>query len=423
MFIKTRISLLFFILPLISSASEGDSIIRCGTVEHMEFVKARNPGLAEQMIIDEIELQKRISSIKERSPSRDIYTIPVVFHILYNTAAQNISDAQIQSQLDVLNEDYGRTNADASQTPSGFSAEASATEIRFCRAERTPDDHWTTGIERKMTTVTSFTQNDDMKYDSTGGLSAWNVNKYLNIWVCNLSGSLLGYAEYPSSMHTNSFGVVIHTMAFGRTGNLFTHYNRGRTATHEISHCFNLFHIWGDDAGSCSGSDFINDTPNQADNTTNCRTYPATDVCTPGTPGVMFMNYQDYSYDDCLNMFTSQQSLRMIQTLSAFYPTLLTSNGCAETIGIDSPSDFIFSIYPIPSHGILNLDMTASGHTGNLAVITMTDMLGRETLVQQIQNPDGRIHQLETASISDGIYFLNVTSGDYRKTVKLTIAN
>ena len=106
-----------------------------------------------------------------------------------------------------------------------------------------------------------------MKHYSSGGLDAWDVNNYFNVWVCNMSGGILGYAEFPATAHTNTYGVVINYDSFGRIGNVAAPYDLGRTMTHEVGHCFRLNHIWGDDGGACSGSDNIADTPNQESET------------------------------------------------------------------------------------------------------------------------------------------------------------
>ncbi len=133
----------------------------------------------------------------ENGGTRMVYTIPVVVHVVYNTSAQNISDAQVQSQIDVLNEDFRRTNSDAGNTPSVFSGVASDVEVQFCLASVDPNGSSTTGITRTQTGKRSFRTNDDVKKSNKGGIDAWPTGEYLNIWVCNLSNSILGYAQFP----------------------------------------------------------------------------------------------------------------------------------------------------------------------------------------------------------------------------------
>ena len=146
-----------------------------------------------------------------------ITRIPVVVHVVWNTAAQNISDAQIASQMDVLNRDFRRTNPDVAGTPSPFMPFTSDARIEFRLATVDPSGAPTTGIERRQTTVTSFSHNDAVKSRTAGGLDAWPSDRYLNIWVCQLSGGLLGYAQFPGGPAATDGVVVLHS-AFGTIG-------------------------------------------------------------------------------------------------------------------------------------------------------------------------------------------------------------
>jgi hypothetical protein len=245
--------------------------------------------------------------------SNELIIIPVVVHILYNKSAENISDAQIHSQIRILNEDFRRTNADKTNTPSMFSGVAADVQIEFRLATKNPSGNPTNGIIRKFTTKTSFSADDSMKFNSSGGSSAWNPNKYLNIWVCNLS-SYLGYATFPIDAGKSKDGIVVHYRAFGDIGaNLYTKYNKGRTATHEVGHYLNLRHIWGD--GGCGVDDGVNDTPlaGGANFTASPCSFPGPNTCNTGAGDQpdMFQNYMDYSDDVCMNLFTNGQKSRM----------------------------------------------------------------------------------------------------------------
>ena len=218
-----------------------------------------------------------------------VYNIPVVVHVLYNTTAQNISDAQVQSQIDVLNKDFQLNNADTTKIPTAFKSLVADCKIQFCLAKRDPNGAATTGIIHKSTTKTSFGSDDGVKKSSTGGDDAWNSSQYLNLWVCNLGGGLLGYAQFPGGAAATD-GVVILYSAFGSTGTVSAPYNLGRTATHEVGHWLNLRHIWGD--ANC-GDDLVGDTPKQQTSNFSCPTYPHV-TCSNGANGDMFMNYMDY---------------------------------------------------------------------------------------------------------------------------------
>jgi hypothetical protein len=315
---------------------------------------------------------------KNGQSTQAVITIPVVVHVVWKTTAQNIPDNQVFSQMQVLNEDFGRTNADASQTPAVWTSIAANTTIQFCLAQQDPNGGATNGIERRNTTVTSFSLNDNVKQYSSGGLDAWDPTRYLNIWVCNLGSGLLGYGEFPTNSVSSTYGVVILYSAFGSNYTSYGTfsaiaypYDRGRTTTHEFSHCFDLYHIWGDDNGLCSGSDYVSDTPNQGDATTTCYTYPHTDNCSTSNPGIMFMNYMDYSYDNCLNMFTAGQKTRMLAVLnSAPYNALQTSNGCTPvtTVGIDAG----ISVITTPGATVCGLTFTPVVTLKNFGATTLT---------------------------------------------------
>ena len=398
----------------------------CATMEHMADLERQNPALVQQRIADENILQREIARLASQrtTEANVIYTIPVVVHVVYKYATQNVSDAQVLSQIAVLNEDFGRTNADTVNTPIGFRSVASATQFQFCLAQRDPSGNTTNGIERRLTTTTTFSTNDAVKSYSTGGLLAWDVSKYLNIWVCNMGGGILGYGEFPATVHTSTFGVVIQYNSFGRVGTVLAPYNLGRTCTHEFSHCFRLYHIWGDDGGACSGTDYVADTPNQADATYGCLTYPYNDACSGASAtGIQFMNYMDYSDDNCLNMFTANQATRMYASINSFYNTLYTSDRCLPVIAnINSLSDFTFSVYPNPNDGILNVDMYTTHNIGAKANIVVTDVIGNVVASQTVESPNGRVHQVDLRKAANGVYFVTIENDNYKKTVQFVIA-
>ena len=174
-----------------------------------------------------------------------------------------------------------------------------------------------------MLSTTSFSQDDKVKSSTTGGDDAWNTSKYLNIWVCNLGNSLLGYAQFPGGP-TSTDGVVILYTAFGRTGNVVSPFNKGRTATHEVGHWLNLRHIWGD--ANC-GNDFVNDTPTQQTSNAGCPSYPH---ITCSNSGDMSMNYMDYTNDACMYMFSTGQSNRMnaLFVSGGARASIITSTAC-----------------------------------------------------------------------------------------------
>jgi Pregnancy-associated plasma protein-A len=238
-----------------------------------------------------------------------ITQIPVVVHVVHHTDEQNISDAQVRSQIDVLNHDYRRLNPDAASTPGVFAPLVTDARIEFALATLDPFANPTDGITRTTTPVGSFSDDDKVKHASSGGADAWPSDRYLNLWVCPLGDRLLGYAQFPGGPAATD-GVVITYTAFGTTGTAAAPFDLGRTATHEVGHWLNLRHIWGDDGTGCSGSDFVDDTPNQGGSNFGTPAFPAVS-CSNGPGGDLFMNYMDYVDDRAMFMFTGGQVQRM----------------------------------------------------------------------------------------------------------------
>lgn len=308
---------------------------QCGTEIAVQEQIKENPSL--QVLRDKIEARNRskISAIKltraeaKTTATYNTVTIPVVVHIvLQNPSA--VTDAQVQSQIDVLNRDYAALNTDTSILPSVWKTLVGDAKIQFCLAQRTPSGEVTSGIERVTTTKSSFSITSAakaVKFASSSGADQWDGTKYLNIWVCHLESGYLGVATFPGLYADNQQGVVIDYTGFGTTGTAASPYNKGRTATHEIGHYFNLRHIWGDE-DACAADDGIDDTPKQAKATYGCPAWPQVDQCATSNPGYMFENYMDYSDDACLVLFTTEQVDVIRATLTDDRASLLTSDGC-----------------------------------------------------------------------------------------------
>ena len=278
----------------------------CATMDVHRRLLSQDPNYARAR--DEIE-NLALRYVDNPTERPGITRIPVVVHVVWNTAQQNISDAQINSQIDVLNRDFRHTNADVNNTPAPFLPLTADARIEFFLANVDSNGAPSTGIDRRQTTVASFGSNDAVKSQATGGANAWPADKYLNIWVCQLGGGLLGYAQFPGGPAATDGVVILHS-AFGTTGTAAPPFHLGRTATHEIGHWLNLNHIWGDDGTGCSGTDNVADTPNQAGANTGKPAFPHVS-CGNGPNGDMFMNYMDYVDDPAMFMFTAGQVERM----------------------------------------------------------------------------------------------------------------
>jgi PKD repeat protein len=304
-------------------ASNTNKFVKCGT---------QVPSNAWEQ-----ELQKQIAVFKanqtKNKGAQVVLTIPIVVHVIHSGGAvgsgDNISDAQINSQVTVLNDDYNGSGLNAVNVPSAFASLKANTGINFCMAQRTPQGNpmANPGIDRVSYASKGFTAPGFSGY-STSYIDAtikpatiWDVTKYLNVWVLDLDNTLLGYATFPSagsvsnipgqfSGTTTTDGFVNDYQGWGVTGAGNAPYNKGRTATHEIGHWLGLRHINGD--GACA-DDYCNDTPDQQDLNYGCVTYPHV---TCGNSGDMSMNFMDYSDDPCMYMFTNDQKTRMLTVLA-----------------------------------------------------------------------------------------------------------
>ncbi len=291
---------------------------RCGTMAVHFSLLELYPGYRKCLTqLEHACVERRRSAPFARAKP---YRINVVVHVLYNNEKENISDAQIKSQIAVLNRDFRATNSDRSKTPAVWRGLVSDSQVEFVLATKDPDGKKSTGITRTRSSTTSFAIDDNViKKTKSGGKDAWPTDRYLNIWVCALSGGILGYAQFPGGPSWSD-GVVILNTAFGTSGLAKAPFNKGRTATHEVGHYLNLRHIWGD-TEDCSGTDFVVDTPNAEGPNYGSPTFPKVS-CSNGPNGDMFMNYMDYVDDAAMFMFTKEQTQRMQVTLDGPRKTL-----------------------------------------------------------------------------------------------------
>ncbi len=368
-----------------------------------------------------------------REPARDtspneIITIPVVIHVLFNNAAQYVSDEQILSQIEVLNKDFRLLNADRANVPLAFKNRAADARIMFCLAKVDPEGRPTTGILRRYTSKSSFPANDNMKLKSTGGSDAWDSKLYLNIWVCALAGRTLGYATPPGG-DPKKDGIVINMDVFGDRGRVRKDFDKGRTATHEIAHWLGIKHIWGDD--DC-GDDGIDDTPKQTTYNYGCPNFPRKTYCSPDDNGDMFMNFMDLTNDACMYMFTNGQKnkMRALFALGGKRNSFLRSYRCDGSLasGAPLPQDTlpvkpvvaekkpdIISIYPNPVKDELTITAKeATTLAGKTAVIY--NKIGVAVLTFKLQSNKVTI---PVQRLLPGLYILKVGEASDQQVFKV----
>lgn len=290
--------------------SVKESLLKhCSTDEYFAEQLEHNPMLkAHHEELDELT-QRFVASYDGKVSTRAVVTIPVVFHVVYNTAAQNVSNAMIAAQLKVLNDDFRNAAA---------AAGGANVEVQFVMAKRTPSGAATTGIERKQTTATSFSYSGGTEYVKlpAQGLAAWNATKYLNIWLCNLGGGLLGYATFPSSLASSPQLDGVVCLFSTVPGGSAAPYNLGRTLTHEVGHWLNLYHTFqgGCAASTITGGDQVYDTPAEKSSAFGCPVGRNTCASAGNDP---IKNFMDYTDDSCMNQYTPGQKARVQAIFSA----------------------------------------------------------------------------------------------------------
>jgi hypothetical protein len=225
----------------------------CGTMEVHNRLLEEYPECRARRAEISAALEATLSENPSFRRTCGLTTIPVVVHVVYNNDTENISHDQVTSQIEALNRDYRGSNSDIGNVPDVWKSLAQDPMIEFALATTDPDGNATDGITRTKTDQISFRQDDSVKSAARGGVDPWPSDKYLNIWVCTLSGGLLGYAQFPG-MPPDTDGVVILNTAFGTTGSVTAPFNMGRTTVHEVGHWLDLKHIWRD-TNNCGGTD------------------------------------------------------------------------------------------------------------------------------------------------------------------------
>ncbi len=327
---KNLITRIFCFIIGVSSISAQNW---CGTVEHQQSLIENQPEKA-ALLQEKMEQFNRLQRENSQNgiKNNDDHIVPVVFHVIHEGGSENISFAQIEDQMRILNEDFARLNPDTTNTPAIFAQNSGDTNIEFRLAKIDPDGNCTQGVTRTYSNLTNGARNNVKE------LIQWDPTRYMNVWVVKTIESfsddgniVLGFAQFPTDLNSDpeTDGIVLRHSYCGSIESASSNY--GRTLTHEAGHWLNLVHIWGDQ--DC-GDDNVDDTPTGQE--------PNYGVCTNNFPyhvgvcsasngqtitqsyGEMFMNYMDYSDDFCMNMFSLGQGSRMRSAISQ-YRNLLTS--------------------------------------------------------------------------------------------------
>lgn len=341
---------------------------------------------------------------------RMVVNIPVVVHVVWSKAEENISDAQIQTQLEVLNKDFSAGNIEIGSVAPIFEALIADIGFHFCLASKDPNGNATTGIMRTQTANTlGIGATPAIHHSSQGGSDAWNPQKYLNIWVAKFAGNLGGVGSFPGEGPADEQGVEINYKQFGTIGTAANPpYNLGRTCTHEIGHYFNLEHLWGPNANSCCDEDDgVLDTPDSCEDYLGECPTGTTFSCTAPD---MWMNFMNYTDDACMAMFSIGQRLRMYDALNNFRAGLLDSDGC-QSVGSKEPIETAeLILYGNPVQGQLDFEIKST-RLGDWNIELM-DALGQPAYCgAKLANTPVSI---ECHSFSRGIYFLVASQNEAR---------
>lgn len=423
---KTLLRCFCILFPVILSSQ---NLPKCGHEIYIDYRQKHNANYI-RSVNEAFDNAKSWSYATPNSISKDsLLRLPVVVHVLYENDMENISEESIKSQIDVLNEDYKRLNADKVETRAQFDTLAGRSNFEFYLATTDPDGNLTSGITRTSTNVSSFMsqnfQMDLMKSPSSGGVFGWPNDKYINIWVCDIAINgqvqLLGYATPPNSLSeweedmstsAENDGIVIHYELFGRNSVVNFGYDvafLGRVTTHEVGHYLGLRHIWGD--GLCEDDDGIHDTPFANSSSQNiCNHNKNTCLDFPYDYNDMIENYMDYSNPSCQNIFTKGQMDLMHGVLS---------NQRAElprrTVNVNTNKLLLLDVYPNPSNDILHIKLGVIKSQHKLQLI---DVSGKVIWEIQLNQKDNRSIKLSTHNFARGIYFLKLQSDSYMNRIK-----
>ena len=432
---RTKLIITFLIVfSLQINAQENNK--KCITTQLVENELENN---IEYILMRENLINYQKENTNNNYQKQQAITIPVVIHIVHRTqdnigANTNISNAQIEDQLRVLNEDFSKTNTEFPNPPRNtFLSYAGNPNIKFCLATTNPEGNPTTGITRTPTSKTSWDADDadeknDMKLSTQGGMDNWDPLRYMNIWVCNLSnssggGQTLGYAYLPGLQGSNSQswkdGLVVDYKWFGTIGNASSS-SDGRTPTHEIGHYLGLSHTFCESGGCCDNDDWnVDDTPatdgiywgsvNSSTNNNTCNDLSYSNIF---TTDVLDMDENYMSYASNTWMFSNSQATAMLNVLNAQTwqggrvelknsTVSVNCTGIIGTVGVNEYQLENINIYPNPSLGTLHIASQTKINT-----ISVSNIIGKQIFFTK----DFNTNTIDLSSFENGVYFINIST-------------
>lgn len=412
-----------------------ESAYNCGYMHEVERILKNKPNFQiwqDAWYKKALEEYRQFSDAKRNVVADTLFLqIPVVFHVLYNKAEENISDQYINSQMDELNAAFRKLNADTTRIRDIFKHLAADVKIQFVMADRDPAGNPTTGITRKFTSKTTFainawgTYNNHMKFNSNGGTDAWDPTSYLNIWICNMQypggfSITYGFATPPTGAPNWNIGnytkdttdpetgVVLHYRIVGRNNPLSpAKYQEGKAAVHEVGHFLGLRHVWGDGSSNtgCNVDDGIFDTPNARNANSSCI---GQNTCTDAQNDLpdMTENYMDYALDGCAAMFSRQQAWIMRYVLNNFRTGLPYREIAYDTLSDGNAQAPEITIFPNPAASDAQITIRTGNTTGETYTLLITDMSGRQIIRKTIASGKEEVFKLD--GVATGLYAVSV---------------
>ncbi len=426
-------SIIAFLLLALASLS-AQPLPSCLSNESLFHFQQEHPNAVELIAQREATINNWIEDYQQQGRVRSdvTYTIPVVVHVVWYEEEDNIPDAQIIAQIDILNEDYNFKNRNNFLIPAEFEERVATVGFEFCLATSTPDGNPTNGITRTQTTYDNIGNFCDAQAQdqlgrkrifrsNLGGKDAWDTERYLNIWVTPLGNGLIGRATPPEPFITNDpcsqlqpyeDGVIIDPKYFGPS--CYPPHHLGRTATHEIGHYFNLIHIFGLDSDDCD-TDFVDDTPEQKSAYAGCPRYPQRSCLSPASD--MFMNFMDLVDDECMAMFSEGQKMRMLAALLGPRKGLIENNACQVP---PLPNDVQLHAFPSPATDCIyvRFDSPVSDQEIDLRIY---DAAGR--LVYSDTHNARTIPPIIVRYWGSGIFIVEAIAGSEKLVKKVLVAN
>ena len=394
---------------------------KCGFDLLLENALERDPSITDRMAeVEAFTKDWLADDANLQAQGRDIITIPVVVHVLWHDFSEDISNLQIFSQIDILNEDFRLRNENVGEIPEEFKDLAADVGFEFCLATLTPEGDITDGITRTQTEwpcIGDFNTSTEsgvprLFYSFLGGRDAWDPRRYLNIWVAPTCNAFLGFGFNPGqSVSPQEDGIVIETNYFGNVCNDGRNHHLGRTTTHEVGHYFNLKHIWGSKGCGEEEDDFVEDTPRQDNFHSGCPTHPSISCGSAD----MFMNFMDFTDDACISMFSIGQRNRMLAAINGPRSGLLNSNRC---LFLNRPRpDLGITIFPNPVSDCIHVEFNANFDSD--VTVLLYDANGK--LIYETINNASNIRSIPAENLSTGVYFLQLTNGSTEVTERIMV--